>query len=139
MKKFTALFLAAILIFSMSTAGAVVLRSLRETQDFLMKFSPNTMDSYGEHMVLISGTIQEIRWCNANNHYEMTLAVDEENALVPIGSDTPQLTVHFRLHVDPMPFAVGDEVEVVGSLNSLYSSVMLPNITAETINGSEDF
>ena len=43
MKKFTALFLAAVLIFSMSTAGAVVLRSLRETQDFLMKFSPNTM------------------------------------------------------------------------------------------------
>ena len=139
MKKFAAMFLAAVLIFSMSTAGAVVLRSLRETQDFLMKFSPNTMDSYGEHMVLISGTIREIRWCNASNHYEMTLAVDEEKALVPIGSDTPQLAVHFRLHVDPMPFAVGDEVEVVGSLNSLYSSVMLPNIDAESINGSEDF
>ena len=139
MKKFTALFLAAVLIFSMSTAGAVVLRSLRETQDFLMKFSPNTMDSYGEHTVTISGTIQEIHWCNANNHYEMTLAVDEEKALVPIGSDTPQLAVHFRLHVDPMPFAVGDEVEVVGTLNSLYSSVMIPQILAETINGSEDF
>ena len=38
-----------------------------------------------------------------------------------------------------MPFAVGDEVEVVGSLNSLYSSVMIPQILAETINGSDDF
>ena len=139
MKKIIALFLAAVMVFSVSTAGALVFDNLRSVQDLLMKYSPNQIDSYGEHLLTTSGTIQEIHWCNANNHYQMTLAVDEEKALRPIGSDTAQLSVHFRLHVDPMPFEVGDTIDVTGSLNSLYSSVMVPYILAETINGSEDF
>ena len=139
MKRITALALSVVLVLSMATAGAVSLNSLHETQAYLMKYSPNTIDSDGKHTVSVSGTIQEIHWCNANNHYEMTLAVADEKALVPIGSDTPQLSVHFRLHVEPMPFVVGDEIAVVGSLNALYSSVMIPQILAETINGSEDF
>lgn len=139
MKKRLALFIIIILTCIASTAGAVVLRSLYEVQDYLMKFSPNSMDKFGEALVSVSGTVEEIRWCNANNHYEMTLAVDDEKAVVPLGCALPQIVVHFRLHVDPMPFSVGDHVDVVGSLNSLYSSVMFPNILAETINGSDDF
>ena len=138
MKKLFLVFLAAALLIS-ATASADSFSSVSQLQQFLMKYSPNQISSAGSHSVDIEGTIAEIRWCGANNHYEMTLQVEDDRALVPIGSDVPLIVVHFRLHVDPMPFQVGDVVTVYGTLNELYSSVMVPSILAKFINGSDDF
>ena len=108
-------------------------------QRFIEKYSPEQLAATGPHYVEMEGIISEIHWCNANNHYQMTLLVDDPKAIPPTGSDSPQLIVHFRLHLDEMPFKVGDTITVFGPLNEMYSSVILPFIQAKTINGTEDF
>lgn len=140
MKKALAASLAlALLISAAVPALAVRFSSLSELQRFLLKKSPDTIAATAPHSVDIFGTVQEIRWCGANNHYELTLRVDDPDALAPIGAGGPQLVVHFRLHREQLPAAVGDTIAVSGSLNELYSSVMVPWILAGTINGSSDF
>ncbi len=138
MKKFFLLFLAITLLFC-SSAAATSFSSVGQLQQFLMKYSPDQISSTGPHIVDIDGTISEIRWCGANNHYEMILQMEDDRAMAPIGSDVPLIVVHFRLHVDPMPFQVGEEVSVYGTLNYMYSSVMLPSVDAKFINGNDDF
>ena len=138
MKRFLSVLLATALLIS-SSASAASFSSVSQLQQFIMKYSPDTISSTGPHVVDLEGTISSIYWCNANNHYEMILQMEDDRALVPVGSDLPQVVVHFRLHVDPMPFRVGDVVTVYGSLNSSYSSVMLPSIDAKFINGNDDF
>ena len=138
MKRFLSVLLATALLIS-SSASAASFSSVSQLQQLIRKYSPDTISSTGPHIVDLEGTISSIYWCNANNHYEMILQMEDDRALVPVGSDLPQVVVHFRLHVDPMPFQVGDVVTVYGSLNSSYSSVMLPSIDAEFINGNDDF
>lgn len=128
----------ALLPFASASAGGTI-TNLRDLQDLIRFNAPEKIMASGTYHVSLSGTISEIHWCGANNHYQMTLLIDDANALRPIGSDLPQLSVHFRLHVDQIPFAVGDLVSVSGSLNELYSSAMVPMILAELINGSDDF
>ena len=65
--------------------------------------------------------------------------VEDPNARRPIESDVPQLAVHFRLHKDEPPFRQGDTVTVRGTINGYYSSVMVPWILMESVNGSDDF
>lgn len=138
MKRFIALLLAITLLIC-SSAAATSFSSVGQLQRFLLKYSPDRIASTGPHVVDLEGTITSLYWCNANNHYEMILQVEDSSAMAPVGSDLPQVVIHFRLHVDPMPFQVGDVVTVRGSLNYMYSSVMLPFIEAEFINGSDDF
>lgn len=138
MKRFFLLLLAFSLLIS-SAASAASFSSVGQLQQFLLKYSPDQISSTGPHIVDIDGTISEIRWCGANNHYEMILRVEDDRAMAPIGSDVPLIVVHFRLHVDPMPFQVGEEVTVYGTLNDMYSSVMLPSVDAKFINGSDDY
>ena len=134
-----ALLLSIILISAAVPADASSFASLSQLQQYLEKHSPDNMLATGPHYAELEGTIQEIHWCGANNHYEMTLQVEDPKALAPTGSDVPLLTVHFRLHLDSVPFKVGDIVTVFGTVNELYSSVMIPWVLAKTINGSEDF
>lgn len=138
MKKLFALFLAVFLILSVSAACARSFDSLRDLQDYLSTHAPDQLIVASDSFTA-EGSILDIRWCGDGNHYEMTLAVSEDRALTPIGCDSPRITVHFRLHMDPMPFDVGDLISVSGSVNPLYSSVMIPWILADTINGSADF
>jgi hypothetical protein len=74
----------------------------------------------------------------------MFLEVDEEHALTPTGSDLPRVIGHFRLHldsVDDLPFAVGDEALIVGTLNEFYCTPMVPYLMIESVNGysSDEF
>lgn len=136
MKKRITVIFCLILVCCTATAYATTFFSLSQLQKYIFNHSPASME---EQRVKLEGTISEIVWCGANNHYDMTLLVEDPDASVPVGEDTPRLTVHFRLHVDPIPFAVGDKITVDGTLNGLYSSYMVPCIIADYINGSDNF
>lgn len=139
MKKHISILLVLTVAMAMaSTATAQTFYSLDQVQHYLYYHSP--MESVGEDpYVEIEGTISEIIYTGPNNHHSMTLLIDEEKASAPIWADSPQLTVHFRLHVDEVPWKVGDTVTVFGTLNTLYSSFMVPYILAKYVNGSDDF
>lgn len=138
-RRFSALFVAIVLACAIAPASAVTFVSLSQLQQYIENHSPAEIMASGTHYAELEGTITEIHWCGANNHYRLTLQVEDDRAIPPIGSDYPQLTVHFRLHLDEPPFQVGDVITVFGSLNEMYSSVIVPEILAKTINGSEDF
>lgn len=139
MKKILSILLVLTVAIAMaSPAAAQTFYSLDQVQHYLYYHSP--MESVGEDpYVEIEGTISEIIYTGPNNHHSMTLLIDEEKASAPIWADSPQLTVHFRLHVDEVPWKVGDTVTVFGTLNTLYSSFMVPYILAKYVNGSDDF
>jgi len=140
MKRFFLVFLSVLLILSgISTASARTFTSISMLQQFIMNNSPEKISAAGEQYVDLSGVILEIRYTGQSNHYEMTLQIDDPKGMIPLEYDSPVLIVHFRLHVDPIPFELGETVDVFGSLNTLYSSVMYPLILARTINGTEDF
>lgn len=135
MKKFLVLVLAFLLL--VPAASADQFPSLRRLQDFLMTRSPDQISATGPHYADLDGVVLDIRWTGEGNHWELTLQVDQPDALKPIGADAGLVTVHFRLHQEVPPVAVGDEITVFGEVNPLYSSVMVPWILARTINGVE--
>lgn len=136
-----ALFLAIALTVTAlpGAAAAMTFPSLSMLQAYLMDTSPSQSMAAGTHYVDLDGTILSITWAGQSNHYNMLISVDDPKATVPIGADAPQLNVHFRLHKEQPPFQVGDEITVFGSLNEMYSSVVIPDVLAQYINGSDDF
>lgn len=121
------------------SASAKSFSSLAGLQDYLENTSPARSMAAGTHYVTIGGTILSITWAGQSNHYDMLIAVDDQEATKPIGADLPRLNVHFRLHREELPFQVGDAVTVYGTLNELYSSVIIPDVLAQYINGSDEF
>lgn len=138
MKKLLAVFLLAALVCASAVAGAQTISSLSELQHLIEYHAPADLMA-GSYRAEISGTILDIRYCNQSNHYEMTLLVDDPAATPALGYDGPVCSVHFRLHLEAVPFQVGESISVVGTLNPLYSSVMIPWILADQINGSDEF
>ena len=138
-RLFVLLLVFALLITAAAPAAARTFTSLGELQQFIEKHSPADIAATGEHYADLEGTITELAWCGTGNHWQMLLQVEDPRAIPPVGSDAPQLIVHFRLHKDSPPFQVGDTITIFGSVNSLYSSVVLPWILADFINGSDDF
>ena len=136
--------LSALLIFSLvisvsAPAAAQTFTSLCELQQFIEQYSPADRSASGPHYVELEGAVVEMHALGVNNHWQLTLQVDDPQAVPPLGADAPQLIVHFRLHLDEPPFQIGDTITVFGTVNELYSSVILPEILAKTINGTEDF
>lgn len=134
--------LAVLLIFFAlvpSLAHAEHFTSLSSLQRFIMQHAPDQVDGTLSHTVTLSGTIIDLYSYNKSNHYEMLLQVDDGKAVDSFRYGVPVLVVHFRLHVDPVPFHVGDVIEVKGTLNALYSSPIMPWVLADEINGSSDF
>jgi len=136
MKKLLSLVLVLLLLFSAASASGETFYTLKDLQGYIYNHPPVY---FSEPHLVIDGTIKEIIYTGPNNHWNMTLAIDEPDAEAPLWSDTPLLTVHFRLHLDEVPFQVGDRITVDGTFNPLYSSFMVPFVKANTINGSEDF
>lgn len=136
--------LSALLIFSLviavaTPAAARSFFSLGELQLFIEKHSPADLAASGPHYIELEGAVVEMHALGVNNHWQLTLQVDDPQAITPLGADGPQLIVHFRLHLDEPPFRIGDTITVFGTVNELYSSVILPEVLAKTINGTEDF
>jgi len=113
--------------------------ALRPLQRYLEFTAPDAIPP--SVLVELSGTVADLHWCGTGNHWQFTLLVDEPGAISPgtVSQDGPQAAVHFRLHLEEPPFQDGDVVAVRGTLNSLYSSVIIPWILARTINGTDDF
>lgn len=139
MKKLFSVLLVLVLVCSVSAAGALTVTSLSELQRIIEHNSPGDLLGPDPCTVQLSGTILDIEYARQSNHFNITLQVDDPKAYTPLGYDAPILNVHFRLHDVYMSFKVGDRIDVTGELNSLYSSVMIPWILAETINGSDEF
>lgn len=137
MKKLFVLLLATLLI--CSAASAQTFATLSQIQQHLEKYSPSQSMAAGIHYAELEGTIESITWAGASNHYDLILLVDDPAATAPIGSESPKISIHFRLHKEEPPFKVGETITVFGSLNELYSSVMIPSVDAKFINGSDDF
>ena len=139
MKKFLLLFLTFLLVAAISSASAgFLLCSVDQAQYFLYRHSPeyfltNALD------LEVEGTVRDLTETGPNNHCDFTLVVDEPKAAVPISEERPIVHVHFRLHVEEIPFREGDTVTVRGGIDPLYSSYMVPYVIAEFINGSDEF
>lgn len=131
--------LALALILSAAPAAAVDFYALNTLQEYLSATPPDISMRRGTHHVMLRGTVAEITHTGPNNHHNLLLLVEDPEALAPVWSESPQVIVHFRLHLEEPPFHVGDQIIVSGSLNELYSSVMIPYILAEEINGSDEF
>ena len=142
MKKFILFLLAAAILSAgpLPSAGASAgsISTLSALQRCLEAAAPDDL-LLSSPSVSLSGTVLEIRYCGQSNHYEALLQVEDPEALKPIGREAPVLILHFRLHLEAVPFEVGDLISFSGSVNALYSSVIIPNILADTINGSADF
>ena len=136
MKRALALILALLLIGSAALASTAF-TSMREIQHYLDTHC-NANDGPYKPSVEITGIILDLHQVTGN-HYDMILAIDEDNVWKPIGFEQPILTADFRLHVDPIPFEVGQEVTVAGELNLMYSSIMNPYVVVNTINGTTDY
>lgn len=131
MKRLLSLLLVLCLLPAAALADYFTLRGL---QGDILRY----VERIGEPSVCLSGEILDV-YHIATNHWEMKVAVDEEGAASPVGYDRPYFIAHFRLHVDSVPFSVGDYVEIRGSLNYMYSSPMIPLVLVDTVNGSDDF
>lgn len=139
MKKVITFILCLAIAFSaVVPASAASFTALAQLQQYIEDHTPAQLLA-DTHFVELEGVVVEIHWCGANNHYEMTLQANDPQALRPIGAEAPLLVVHFRLHLAEPPFQVGETVAVFGTLNPLYSSVVIPCVLAKTINGTEDF
>ncbi len=138
-RRLFVLFLSLVLVFSASPAAARTFSGLGELQQYIEKHSPADLAASGPHYAELEGTIVEMHALGVNNHWQLTLQVEDPRAIPPLGADGPRLIVHFRLHLDEPPFRIGDTITVFGTVNELYSSVIIPEILARTINGSEDF
>ena len=140
MKKFIAILVSLLLIGSAALGALCEYASLRDLQEIIYTHAPKDL---GEIPASIKGTIQSIENVTGN-YYEMVIQVDDAEAMKPIGSDNPLAIGHFRLHLsslDDAPFAVGSEVQILGSLNSAYSTYLVPYLMIDEINGhsSEEF
>ena len=132
MKKLFAFILILIVIIPVVAISA----DLRDVQDYIYTHSPMNMD---ERRFTLTGEIIDVYSINVNNHWDMIVKSDDEDAFVPLWTDYPYFIAHFRLHLDECPYKVGDKVTIVGSVNSVYSSNCIPYIIVRTINGSEDY
>lgn len=140
MKKSVAVLLVlALLVIGPATASAMNFYAISQIQYYMEKYSASVIDSTGPHRVIVDGTIKNVAWSGVGNHYDITLQMVDTRAMIPLNEDLPTMNVHFRLHKDEVPFKPGDEIEVDGTLNIYYSSVMVPWILADYIDGSDDF
>lgn len=130
-------FLLVLVVLSLSLVPALSSAgNLADLQQYMMKTAPNRFpDSLS---LIFSGEIVDI-YTVYGNHWEMKIKVDDPDATVPIDSDFPYVIGHFRLHLDECPFKIGDTVEIEGSLNTFYSTVLVPSILCKYINDSNDF
>ena len=137
MKKLLICMLALALIGS--AAFATTYTNLHDLQNYVFNTPASHSDPFGPE-VRIRGIIKEINYLEGN-HYEMVIEVNEDNAATAMGQDLPCLVASFRLHIDDMPFEVGQDAYVVGSVNLMYSSPLIPNIILKEINGydSDEF
>ena len=138
MRRFLSVLLALLILFTASVASAYDFTSLEKLQRYIYNHSTASMMGIMSISVLLRGTILSLTQVTGN-HWEMRIASDDPDAHEPLGSETGEFIAHFRLHVDPCPVAVGDEVIISGSLNPLYSSYMIPYIITDTINGSDEY
>ena len=133
MKKF--FIIALILLLIGSSALAVTFTNLRDVQDYIDTHSAYSMGPYPPDVSLM-GYIVSIQHLTSNQYF-MLVEVNDERAHKSIGFDLPIFTASFHLHLDEMPFEIGQQVLIVGSINSRYSSPLIPNIIIEEINGLE--
>ena len=141
MKKVFAIILSLSILFAYAAFAAPILtfQSLRELQNYIYNNSPDLVSSRGSPHVEMEGVISDIHWSGHQNQYFMTVQIQEEKAAKPFYSDSPEILIIFHLHVDPIPFNVGEEIYFSGVLNGMYSSPIIPCVNATTLNGSDDF
>lgn len=133
-KQFLAVALA--LIFVVLPCGSYADQTLRQVQDYIGKNAPYYMMS---PPIMLTGEVADVYYTGVRNDWQMKIKVDDESAQVPLGSDYAYFIAHFSLHLEECPFKIGDTVMIKGSINSMYSSVMVPMIVVNTINDGYDF
>lgn len=137
-RKLIAAAAAGMLLFSSTASAAMTaFNDLGVLQRYIYNHSLADMEGLSIYVIL-TGTVQEIRQ-TTGNHWEMMITVDDEDGYSSLLYSDPAFVAHFRLHVDPCPFAVGDTLEIYGTLNPMYTSFLYPYVLAETINGSDEY
>lgn len=132
MKK---LFVMLIMLVLVGSCALADFTNLHDLQRYIYNNSPRNITEYDRASIM--GTIISIEFVTGN-HYNLILEVDDPNATSPMWSDKPQVIGHFRLHldnIDDLPFKVGDTALIVGGINSLYSTSIVPMIMIDEING----
>ena len=133
MKKLLTLILALALILP----AAALAGGLADAQKYIFNTAPaNVM----EREFTITGTLMELSYTR-NSHLMMILMVDDEKAWdgVTTSFDAPGCIAAFPYHheFENFPINIGDEVTITGSINSMYSTVMVPYFTIRTLNETD--
>lgn len=130
MKKSVAFLLAASL--AVSGAFSAAADSYADVQRTLQNNAPLKIPV--STVVELSGTIREVfaSYTFADEYY-LLVAVDEDDVMLWGPEDDNFFLAHYTAESDQLPFAPGDSITAKGKLASVYSSVVLPYIVADTI------
>ena len=106
--------------------------TLADSQKYMYNHAPR----YWSYTTTLTGTVAEIyRTNNASQDYEIIVTSDDDKALTPRGHDSPYFIAHFAFIFDHFPLEVGDRVEIYGEPNCFYSTVYVPFVSVQRING----
>ena len=134
MKKLITLILLLALL---PAAAGADYNSLGQVQKTIMRYA----DMIGSPVVHLTGTVSEI-WQESDTLYHLKVVSDDEKALSSTikGNESYFICILWIGYgLDQVPCAVGDAVTVDGTINSFYSSVAVPWVYVQTINGLDTF
>lgn len=130
MKKSIALLLATLILASFIFPASA--DSYADIQRTLQNNAPVKIPV--STVVELSGTIKEIfNSYTFKDEYYLLVTVDEDDVMMWGPEDDNFFLAHYTADGDQLPFAPGDSITARGKLASVYSSVVLPYIVADTI------
>lgn len=133
MRKFVTLLLTIVLLIP---AAASASAGLAEAQQYIYETAPQYIS---DRLFVINGTIVDTFY-TSNSHKVLLITVEDNNARkgIEYDYDLPCCKAIFPYHYEfDMPISIGEEITIIGSINSFYSTVMNPSFTIKTINGDD--
>ena len=130
MKKFVT-FLVILTMLLPATASC---SGLADAQKYFYNTAPQNLQNYS---FTISGTIVDTFYTK-NFHKVLLLTVEDDEARTGItyDYDLPCCKATFPYHREfEMPIGIGEQIEITGTLNCFYSTVMVPDFTIQKVNG----
>lgn len=134
MKRFTALFLAAVLLLVALPASAAPMTSYAAVQDLLLAAAYKIQPAD----VALSGTVHSVvPSYTFKTTYYIFVAVDPDDVSMWSTEDDNFFVFVLDAGADPLPVNVGDAVTVEGQVISIYSSPVCPYIKPSKVNGAD--